>query len=39
MLWFFQRWTFADPFDLVLQQVVVLGLPATIGGAAGRLAV
>ncbi|HVF32722.1 MAG TPA: TIGR02587 family membrane protein [Acidimicrobiales bacterium] len=39
MLWFFQRWTFGDPFDLVLQQTVVLGLPATIGGAAGRLAV
>ena len=39
MLWFFQRWTFSDPFDLVLQQAIVLGLPATIGGAAGRLAV
>ena len=39
MLWCFQRWTFADPFDLVLQLTIVLGLPATIGGAAGRLAV
>ena len=39
MMWFFQRWTFADPFDLVLQLTIVLGLPATIGGAAGRLAV
>lgn len=39
MLWFFRRWTFSDPFDLVLRQTIVLGLPATVGGAAGRLAV
>lgn len=39
MLWFFQRWSVDDPFDLVLQQAVVLSLPATIGGSAGRLAV
>ncbi len=39
MLWFFQRWRPGDPFDLVLQQTLVLGLPAAIGGAAGRLAV
>ena len=39
MLWFFQRWTFADPLDVVVVRTVVLGLPATIGGAAGRLAV
>lgn len=39
MLWFFQRWSGDDPFDLVLQQAVVLSLPATIGGSAGRLAV
>jgi putative integral membrane protein (TIGR02587 family) len=39
MLWFFQRWSLDDPFDVVLQQAVVLSLPATIGGSAGRLAV
>jgi len=39
MLWFFQRWSLDDPFDHVLQQAVVLSLPAAIGGSAGRLAV
>lgn len=39
MLWFFQRWSGDDPFDLVLHQSVVLALPAAVGGAAGRLAV
>lgn len=39
MLWFFQRLSFHDPFFLWLRQTIVLGLPATIGGAAGRLAV
>lgn len=39
MLWFFQRWDADDPFDMVLQQAVVLGFPAAVGGAAGRLAV
>lgn len=39
MLWFFQRWSIDDPFDLVLHQAIVLGLPASVGGAAGRLAV
>lgn len=39
MLWFFQRWTFADPLDVVVQRTVVLALPATVGGAAGRLVV
>ena len=39
MLWFFQRWDTGDPLDLVVQQAVVLALPAAIGGAAGRLAV
>lgn len=39
MLWFFQRWNSGDPFDMVLQQAVVLALPAAIGGAAGRLVV
>jgi putative integral membrane protein (TIGR02587 family) len=36
MLWFFQR---ADgPWHLTLSKVVVLALPAAVGGAAGRLA-
>lgn len=39
MLWFFQRWSSDDPFDMVLHQAVVLALPAAVGGAAGRLAV
>lgn len=39
MLWFFQRWEPGDPFDMVLHQTIVLGLPATVGGAAGRLVV
>ncbi len=39
MLWFFHRLSFADPWTSWLNQVLVLGLPATIGGAAGRLAV
>ena len=39
MLWFFQRWTLSDPLDVVVVRTLVLGLPATIGGAAGRLAV
>ena len=37
MLWLFQR---ADaPRGVTLSQVIVLGLPAAIGGAAGRLAI
>lgn len=39
MLWFFQRWQTGDPLDRVLHQSIVLGLPAAIGGAAGRLVV
>lgn len=39
MLWFFHRLGFADPWTSWLKHTVVLGLPATIGGAAGRLAV
>lgn len=39
MLWFFQRLSFDDPWILWLQQVLLLGLPATVGGAAGRLAI
>jgi putative integral membrane protein (TIGR02587 family) len=39
MLLFFQRLHFSDPWTWWLQQAVILGLPATVGGAAGRLAV
>lgn len=39
MLWFLHRLSFADPWSSWLRQTVILGLPATIGGAAGRLAV
>ena len=39
MLWFFQRASFDDPWPVTLGHVIVLGLPASVGGAAGRLAV
>jgi putative integral membrane protein (TIGR02587 family) len=39
MLFFFQKVTFADPWMMWLGHTLVLGLPATIGGAAGRLAI
>jgi putative integral membrane protein (TIGR02587 family) len=39
MLWFFQKLTFSDPWRMWLTHVLLLGLPATIGGAAGRLAI
>jgi putative integral membrane protein (TIGR02587 family) len=39
MLWFFHRLNFADPWTLWLSHIILLGLPATVGGAAGRLAV
>lgn len=39
MLWFFQRLSFSDPWTSWLTQTLILGLPATVGGAAGRLAV
>ncbi|MBW4694562.1 MAG: TIGR02587 family membrane protein [Lyngbya sp. HA4199-MV5] len=39
MLWFFQRLTLSDPWTMWLEQTLLLGLPATIGGAAGRLAI
>lgn len=39
MLWFFHRLSLADPWTMWLQYALILGLPATIGGAAGRLAV
>jgi uncharacterized membrane protein len=38
MLWFFHRLDFSDPWTLWLHQTLLLGFPATIGGAAGRLA-
>jgi uncharacterized membrane protein len=36
-LTFFNQATFQGPLASALTQVVVLGLPAAIGGAAGRL--
>ena len=39
MLAFFGKLDFADPWQLWLSHSIILGLPATIGGAAGRLAV
>lgn len=39
MLVFFNRLTFADPWSTWLRYTLILGLPATIGGAAGRLAI
>ncbi len=37
MLCFFQQLTFDDPWSTWLSYSIVLGLPATVGGAAGRL--
>lgn len=39
MLWFFERLTLNDLWSMWLEQTLLLGLPTTIGGAAGRLAV
>lgn len=39
MLWFFQQLSFEDPGSMWLSYTLILGLPATVGGAAGRLAV
>ncbi|HEY9735401.1 MAG TPA: DUF2391 family protein, partial [Trichocoleus sp.] len=39
MLWFFHRVGPGDPWSLWFKQTIILGLPATIGGAAGRLAI
>lgn len=39
MLWFFQKVSVSDPWFLWLRLSIVLALPATVGGAAGRLAV
>lgn len=37
MLWFFQQLSFEDPWQQWLSYTLLLGLPATVGGAAGRL--
>lgn len=39
MLFFFDKVQFGDPWQMWLSHILLLGLPATIGGAAGRLAV
>lgn len=39
MLFFFHQLSFHHPWQLWLYEVLILGLPATIGGAAGRLAI
>ncbi|MEG4073387.1 TIGR02587 family membrane protein [Microcoleus sp. Pol14C2] len=39
MMFFFHKLSFDDPWSIWLNYTLVLGLPATIGGAAGRLAV
>ena len=39
MLWFFQKIAFSDPWLIWLRYSIILALPASIGGAAGRLAV
>jgi putative integral membrane protein (TIGR02587 family) len=39
MLWFFHQLSREDPWSLWLSYTVILGLPATIGGAAGRIAI
>jgi putative integral membrane protein (TIGR02587 family) len=38
MLWFFHQLDFSDPLSMWISYTLLLGLPATIGGAAGRLA-
>lgn len=39
MLWFFNKLTLDDPWSNWVSYTIVLGLPTTVGGAAGRLAV
>ena len=39
MLVFFDKLGWEDPWQMWLDHIVILGLPATIGGAAGRLAI
>ncbi|MGB3298461.1 MAG: TIGR02587 family membrane protein [Phormidesmis sp.] len=38
MLGFFGQISFSTPWDLAFREIIILGLPATVGGAAGRLA-
>jgi putative integral membrane protein (TIGR02587 family) len=38
MLWYFQRLEAGAPWQETLSHIIVLGLPASVGGAAGRLA-
>ena len=39
LLWFFGNLDFSEPWTVSLERILVLGLPAAIGGAAGRLVV
>lgn len=39
MLFFFNRLSLDDPWTLWMSKTLILGLPATVGGAAGRLAI
>jgi putative integral membrane protein (TIGR02587 family) len=39
MLCFFDKLNFSDPWSIWLRYTLILGLPTTVGGAAGRLAV
>ena len=39
MLFFFQKIELGDPWQLWLSHTILLGLPAVVGGAAGRLAI
>jgi putative integral membrane protein (TIGR02587 family) len=39
MLWFFDTLSLGDPWSTWLSYTLVLGLPTTVGGAAGRLAI
>jgi putative integral membrane protein (TIGR02587 family) len=39
LLWFFKQLTFDDPWHVWFNLSIVLGFPAAVGGAAGRLAV
>lgn len=39
MLYFFQQLSFSDPWSVWLSYTLLLGFPATVGGAAGRLAI
>lgn len=39
MLFFFHRLDFQDPWFMWLNHTLILGLPASVGGAAGRLAI